>query len=102
MPSPLIVSIPHKLGKDEAVRRLKRGLASGKSGVPMLQIDKEEWSGDRLSFSLRAMGQTAFGSADVSDNAVTVEVVLPPMLHRFGEVAASFFRTSAQKLLEKK
>ena len=31
MPKPLVVSIPHQLGKDEALRRLQSGLGNVRS-----------------------------------------------------------------------
>ena len=32
---PLVVHIPHTLGKEEAVRRMKRGLARASTSVPL-------------------------------------------------------------------
>ena len=51
MSAPLVVEIPHRLGKDEAIRRLKAGLGrvSAQYGS-MAQVHEEIWSGDRLSF----------------------------------------------------
>ena len=47
MAQPFIVSIPHKLGKDEATRRLKAGLGSVKNQYSqMIQVNEEIWSGD--------------------------------------------------------
>ena len=36
MSAPLVVSIPHRLGREEAMRRLKTGLTRATSSVPML------------------------------------------------------------------
>ena len=48
MNAPLVVEIPHRLGKDEAIRRLKGGLgrASAQYGN-LLQVHEEIWSGVR-------------------------------------------------------
>src|SRR3569623_3553901 len=64
---PLVITIPHRLTKDEAIRRLKNGLAS--ANLPFLTIEREEWNGDLLEFSLKAMGQQASGTAAVQANA---------------------------------
>ena len=41
MAQPFIVSIPHKLGKDEATRRLKAGLGSVKNQYSqMIQVNE--------------------------------------------------------------
>ena len=37
MSAPLVVSIPHRLGREEATRRLKTGLTRAASSVPVLK-----------------------------------------------------------------
>jgi hypothetical protein len=39
MSEPLIVSIPHSLGKEEARRRLETGLGQATANVPVLKIE---------------------------------------------------------------
>src|SRR6202049_2753382 len=58
MSAPLIVSIPHRLGREEATRRLKAGLTRAASTIPVLQVDEERWEQDRMDFRVRALGQT--------------------------------------------
>src|SRR5712671_8195276 len=50
MSAPLVVSIPHSLGREEAMRRLKTGLTRAASRFPVLQIDEERWEEDRMIF----------------------------------------------------
>src|ERR1700685_3616062 len=38
MSAPLVVSIPHRLGREEAVRRLKAGLTRAASRIPVLKV----------------------------------------------------------------
>jgi hypothetical protein len=102
MSAPLIVSIPHSLGHDEALRRLKSGLTRAATNVPMLKVDEERWEGDRMIFRVRAMGQAASGHVDVAEDHVTVEVVLPWLLQRFAEVAQAAIRSRGNLLLTKK
>ena len=54
MSAPLIVSIPHRLGREEASRRLKAGLTRAAASIPVRQIEVERWEGDRLFFRARA------------------------------------------------
>ena len=63
MSAPLIVSIPHSLGRDEAVRRLKTGLSRAAANVPVMSVEEERWDGNRMSFRVRALGQVAAGLA---------------------------------------
>ena len=69
MSAPLVVSIPHRLGREEAVRRLKTGLTRAASSLPVLQVDEERWDGDRMIFRVRALGQAASGHLDVADRS---------------------------------
>lgn len=102
MPAPLVVSIPHSLGREEAIRRLKNGLSRATASMPVLKVDEERWEDNRMNFRVRAMGQAASGHVDVADDHVTVEVVLPWLLQRFAEVAQNAIRSRGNLLLTKK
>jgi hypothetical protein len=102
MSKPIVVTIPHSLGRDEAIRRLKSGLGSASSSVPILKIEEETWADNRLTFRLAALGQTAEGTADVEDDNVRIEVVLPWFLQRVAEVVQTAIASRTQILLEKK
>ncbi|MGY4630156.1 MULTISPECIES: polyhydroxyalkanoic acid system family protein [Bradyrhizobium] len=101
MSAPLVVSIPHRLGREEAVRRLKSGLGRAAASIPVMQVEEERWSGDTLAFRIRALGQIATGQVDVADDHVKVEVVLPWLLQRFAEMAQATIKKRGQLLLTK-
>src|SRR4051812_12186625 len=90
---PLVVHIPHQLGKEEAIRRLKRGLSQASAIAPVLTITEESWSEDHLDFRLSAFGQTASGEAHVSDKDVRVDITLPWLLQRFAELVSNSVKT---------
>ncbi|MCC8938058.1 polyhydroxyalkanoic acid system family protein [Bradyrhizobium sp. Arg68] len=102
MSAPLIVSIPHSLGRDEAMRRLKTGLSRAAASVPVLSVDEERWEDNRMNFRVRALGQVAAGQVEVEDAYVRVEVTLPWLLQRFAEVAQAAIRKHGQLLLTKR
>jgi putative polyhydroxyalkanoic acid system protein len=102
MAAPLVVSIPHRLGRDEATRRLKTGLTRAASSIPVLKVDEERWDGDRMMFRVRALGQAASGHIDVADDHVRLEVTLPWLLQRFAEVAQIAIRNRGNLLLTKR
>ena len=109
MSRPLVVSIPHRLGKDEAVRRLQSGLRRAASSIPVLSAADEapisvegRWDGDKMLFRVRALGQAASGHVDVAEDHVLVEVTLPWLLQRFAEAAQAAIRSRGQLLLTKK
>lgn len=84
------------------MRRLKSGLGSASSSVPILRIDEETWADNRLTFRLTALGQTAEGTADVEDDSVRIEVVLPWFLQKVAEMVQTTIASRTQILLEKK
>jgi hypothetical protein len=102
MAAPLVVSLPHSLGREEAIRRLKTGLTRAATSVPVLKVDEERWDGDRLIFRVRAIGQAASGHVDIDDTHVRVEVTLPWLLQRFAEVAQAAIKQRGNLLLTKK
>ncbi|MFL6809562.1 MAG: polyhydroxyalkanoic acid system family protein [Bradyrhizobium canariense] len=101
MSAPLVVSIPHRLGREEAVRRLKTGLGRAAASIPVMQVEEERWNGDSMNFRIRALGQIASGQVDVADDHVKVQVVLPWLLQRFAEMAQATIRKRGQLLLGK-
>lgn len=102
MSRPVVVSIPHRLGKEEALRRLRPGLRGAAASFPVLTVDEESWSGDRMNFRLRALGQAVAGTVDVAEDHVRLEVTLPWLLAKFAQVAQAAIRARGQLLLEKK
>ena len=102
MSAPLVVSIPHRLGREEASRRIRGGLARAAASVPVLSVDEERWEGDRMFFRVRAIGQVASGQIDVADDHVRLEVVLPLLLQRFAQMAQAAIRNRGTLLLTKK
>jgi len=103
MSKPLTVSIPHRLGKDEAVRRLKSGLADARTNYSHLfNVQDETWSGDQLAFRVSALAQTISGTIDVADDHVTLQVFLPWLLAKLAEAIQPLIRREGTLLLEKK
>jgi hypothetical protein len=102
MSKPLVVSIPHSLGKDEALRRLQPGLSRAAASFPVLTVDEERWEGDRMNFRVRALGQAASGNVDVAEDHIRLEVTLPWLLQKFAAAAQAVIQTRGQLLLEKK
>jgi hypothetical protein len=102
MSAPLVVSIPHRLGREEATRRLKAGLTRAATSIPVLKVDEERWEDNRMVFRVRALGQAAAGHLDVEDDHVRLEVMLPWLLQRFAEVAQVAIQNRGRLLLTKR
>src|SRR5690606_18605844 len=80
MTKPLVVSIPHSLGKEEALRRLRPGLSRAAAAFPVIAVDEERWEGERMNFRVRALGQAASGIIEVAEDQIRLEVTLPWLL----------------------
>jgi hypothetical protein len=103
MSAPFVISIPHRLGKDEAVRRLKTGLGNASANYQHLfAVEEEIWSGEHLQFRVRALGQVASGTIDVTDEYVTLQVFLPWLLAKIASAIQPLVRKEGTLLLEKK
>lgn len=103
MSKPLSVSIPHHLGKDEAARRLKSGLASARTQFAHLfTVQEESWTGYHLDFRVGALGQVLSGTMDILDDCVELKVVLPWLLAKLGEALQPLIRKEGTLMLEKK
>jgi hypothetical protein len=103
MSKPLVVTIPHHLGKEEAVRRLKSGLGTVRSNWNhVFAIQEETWSGDHLQFQVSALGQAASGSIDVLDDHVNLVVFLPWLLAKLAAAIQPLVRKEGTLMLEKK
>lgn len=103
MTRPLVVSIPHRLGKDEALRRMKAGLGSARTQyAQLIQVNEEVWSGDRLVFSVTALKQQVSGILDVSEDHVRLEVTLPWLLSRLAQGIQGVIQKKGTLMLEKK
>jgi hypothetical protein len=103
MSKPLFVSIPHRLGKDEATRRLQSGLANARTDFGHLfTLQQETWSGNNLAFRLSALGQAIGGTIDVFDDHVDLQVTLPWLLAKLAETIQPLIRREGTLMLEKK
>jgi putative polyhydroxyalkanoate system protein len=103
MSKPLVVSIPHQLGKAQARARIEHGFARfGDQFGGAAESFRQSWAGDRLTFGLRALGQEVSGHLDVFDQEVRIEVLLPGMLGLIAGKIGGRLRKEGQILLEKK
>lgn len=103
MSQPLVVTIPHRLGREEAARRLKAGFSHARTNWSALMTMKEEtWSGDQLAFRIGALGQEAAGTIDVGEDNVRIEVELPWLIARIADKIRPVLQRETQAMLEKK
>jgi hypothetical protein len=103
MAKPVIVDIPHDLGREEARCRLEKGFSRIREqiGGKALAMN-ERWEADRLHFDAAAFGQKVSGRVDVFDKTVRIEVDLPWFLASIAERVQGRLRKQGTLLLGKK
>jgi hypothetical protein len=101
MSQPIIVTLPHRLGKAEALRRLKTSLGDAQSSGASLFAFKNQWSGDHLDFRASLLGQTTTGTVDVGEDNVRLEVQLPWLLSMLANKAKALVEKQGKLMLEK-
>lgn len=101
MAEPVVVTIPHKLTKEEAARRLKKGFADVRSFGEKFVVLTDDWKGDHLDFKASLLGQTTTGTVDVAEDHVRLEVQLPWMLSLLANKAKALVQKQGKLMLEK-
>jgi hypothetical protein len=103
MTQPIVVDLPHRLGAEEAKRRIAGGIGRLKDHIPGGAAEvRSRWEGERMYLEVRAMAQEVTGHIDVKDDFVRLEFVLPPMLSLFAGKIAGLLRSRGADLLEDK
>jgi hypothetical protein len=103
MAKPVVVNIPHDLGREEAHRRLQRGFGQIREQIVGRAIAfEEQWEGERLHFKAGGLGQHVSGRVDVLDDSVRIEVDLPWILASLAEKMKGRLQKTGTLLLEKK
>ncbi len=102
MSQPLIVSIPHRLGREEAKRRLDSGISRIRPELAgLVSTFDYSWDQARLNFRAVAMWQAITGAIEVLDDVVRIEIDLPWMMRLLGETIMKQVRGRGIAMLEK-
>lgn len=102
MAEPVVVTIPHRLTKEEAIRRLKKGFSDVRSTVgEKFVVLTDDWNGDHLDFRASLLGQTTTGTVDVGEHSVRLEIQLPWMLAMLANKAKAIVQKRGRLMLEK-
>ncbi|HZF93818.1 MAG TPA: polyhydroxyalkanoic acid system family protein [Allosphingosinicella sp.] len=100
MNQPHVVDIPHRLGQEEARRRIARGVGRIADHVPGGAQAESSWDGDRLNLKVTAMGQAVTARMEVMEAVVRVEIMLPAALSFFAKPIEAMLKKKGTELLE--
>jgi hypothetical protein len=101
MSQPIVVTLPHRLGKAEALRRLQASFSDAQSSGAGFFVFKNQWSGDHLDFRASLLGQSTTGTVDVAEDHVRLEVQLPWLLSMLANKAKALVEKQGKLMLEK-
>jgi putative polyhydroxyalkanoate system protein len=100
MQQPIDVELPHKLGREEARRRIADNVHKLGEHIPGGVGDVQSaWNGDTLSLKVTAMGQTVDADVEVLDALVRCRMMLPGMLALFAKPIAAILTAKGSDLL---
>lgn len=102
MSGPITVDLPHRLGAEEAKRRIGANMGSLAGRLPAGAQVSSAWEGDRLKLGIGVLGQQLDAGIDVEERLVRVTVNLPPALAFFGKAIEAGLRQTGGALLEDK
>jgi hypothetical protein len=100
MSAPVSVDLPHRLGAEEAKRRIANNVGGLTAHLPSGAQVRSQWEGDRMKLGVAVMGQEIDASLDVQESVVRVTVLLPPALAFFGKAIEAGLRRTGPELLE--
>ena len=103
MQKPIQVDLPHKLGRDEARRRIANNIHKMKEHIHggSAQVESQ-WQGDDLDLAINALGQAVSAKIGVEETKVRVAVMLPGMLAMFAGPIEAMLQKKGNVLLEDK
>ena len=102
MTTPLTVDLPHKLGAEEARRRIERNVGKLTDHIPGGAQVSSRWTGDRLDLDVGAMGQQLATQIEIQETIVRMTVMLPPALTFFRGMIEPLIRSQGAAMLEDK
>ncbi len=100
MSEPVELDIAHSLGREAARTRIANGIAKLESYIPGGKVTEHRWDGDRLTFTVAAMGQRAAATVDVLDDKIHLRVELPRFLAMFASKIRDVLGREGPKLLK--
>ena len=100
MQRPIDVDLPHKLGREEARRRIATNIHQLKDHIPGgASHIQTSWAGDRLDLTVHAMGQAVEAVIDVDETKVHCRIQLPGMLALFAAPIEAMLKNRGGDLL---
>ena len=96
----LEVNIPHQLGQEEALRRMKQKADFlQKTYGAQATESRQDWTDNVLRFAIQAMGFKINGSVTVEETEIRLHAELPLMAMAFKGVAERRIRQELEQMV---
>ncbi len=100
MSNSIVITLPHRLGAEEAKRRIAGGIELlRRNYLDKLTYSETNWNGDTANLRVVAFGQTATAQVFVMNDALRVEVQLPWILSALTGKIQGVLKTNAEESL---
>src|SRR5215210_1702336 len=101
MQKPIQVDLPHKLGRDEARRRIANNIHKLREHIPGATAQVESnWQGDELDLAINALDQAVTAKSGVGEATIRVAGMLAGMLAMFAGPIEAMLQKKGNVLLE--
>jgi Putative polyhydroxyalkanoic acid system protein (PHA_gran_rgn) len=100
MSNSIVITLPHRLGAEEAKRRIVGGIELlRRNYLDKLAYSEATWNGDTANVRVVAFGQTATAQVYVMNDALRIEVQLPWILAALTSKIQGVLTTNAEESL---
>jgi hypothetical protein len=100
MSNSIVITLPHRLGAEEAKKRIAGGIELlRRDYIDKLASSEANWIGNTANIRVVAFGQTATGQVYVMNDAVRIEVQLPWFLAALTGKVQGVLKTNAEDSL---
>lgn len=99
MAQPIDIDLPHKLGKEEARRRIGDNIHKLHEQIPGGGKVDSHWDGDTMKLRVAAMGDTIAADLTVHDSTVHCHFDLPGLLGMFAQPIAAALKAKGGEIL---
>jgi hypothetical protein len=100
MSNSIVITVPHRLGAEEAKRRIADRIELlRRDYIDKLAYSEANWNGNQGDLRVVAFGQTATGHLDIMDESLRIEVQLPWILAALTSKIQGILKTNAEESL---
>jgi Putative polyhydroxyalkanoic acid system protein (PHA_gran_rgn) len=100
MSNSIVITLPHRLGAEEAKRRIVGGIELlRRNYLDKIAYSEVTWNGDTANVRVVAFGQTATAQVYVMNDALRIEVQLPWILAALTSKIQGVLTTNAEESL---